>query len=74
MKKFIKVLDVVIDTDWLISCHLNKDHTLLKVIQSENLTLEFTGTPDELEPAFNAIWDQVKEVNGRAEEGGLNGS
>ena len=70
MKKFIKVLDAVIDTDWFISCHLSKDHTLLKVVQSENLTLEFTGTPEELETAFNSIWDQVKEVKGNAEEEG----
>ena len=61
MKNFIKVLDAVIDTDWLISCWLNKDHTILKVRQSENFTLEFAGKPDELEPAFNSIWEQVKE-------------
>lgn len=70
MKKFIKVLDVVIDTDWLISCYLNKDHTLLKVRQSEDIMLEFAGTPDELQPAFDSIWDQVKEVDAKAEEGG----
>lgn len=33
MKKFIKVLDSVIDTNWLILCWLNKGHTLLKVNQ-----------------------------------------
>ena len=67
MKKFIKVLDAVIDTDWLVSCWLNKEHTILKVRQSTDLTLEFTGTPDELEPAFDSIWNQIKEVNGGAE-------
>lgn len=63
MKKFIRVLDAVIDTDWLISCRLNKDHTLLEVRQSENLTLEFTGKPNELETAFDSVWSQIKEVN-----------
>ena len=67
MKKFIKVLDSVIDTDWLISCWLNKDHTLLKVKQSENITLEFTGKPNELETAFDYIWNQLEELNSRAE-------
>lgn len=68
MKRFIKVLDAVIDTDWLISCWLNKDHTLLKVRQSENVTLEFAGKPDELEPAFDSIWNQIKDVNSEEEE------
>lgn len=67
MKKFIKVLDAVIDTDWLISSWLNKDHTLLKVRQSENITLEFTGKPNELETAFDYIWNQLKELNSRDE-------
>lgn len=70
MKKFIKVMDAIIDTDWLISCHLNKDHTLLNVRQSENITFEFAGTPDELESAFDSVWNQIKEVNTEVEEGG----
>jgi hypothetical protein len=69
MKIFIKVLDAIIDTDWLVSCYLNKDHTLLNVRQSENITLEFAGTPDELESAFDSIWNQIKEVNAKVEEG-----
>lgn len=69
MKKFIKVLDAVIDTDWLISCRLNKDHTLLKIRQSEDITLEFTGEPTELESTLDSIWNQIKEVNSEGEEG-----
>lgn len=63
MKNFIKVLDAVIDTDWLISCWLTKDHRTLMIRQSEDITLEFSGTPDELESAFDSIWNQVKELN-----------
>ena len=70
MKKFIKVLDAVIDTDWLISCRLNMDHTRLRVRQSEDIMLEFAGTPDELESAFDSIWNQIKEVDVKTEEGG----
>ena len=61
MKKFIKVLDTIIDTDWLISCWLNKDCTILKIRQSENITLEFSGKPDELKLAFDSIWEQIKD-------------
>lgn len=63
MKKFIKVLDAVIDTDWLISSILTEDGTCLKIRQSSDLTLEFNGTPDELKAAQEAIWDQVKDMD-----------
>ena len=63
MKKFIKVLDTVIDTDWLISSFLTKDSTCLKIRQSPDITLEFHGTPDELKAAQEAIWGQVKDMD-----------
>ena len=63
MKKFIKVLDAVIDTDWLISSILTKDSTCLKIRQSPDITLEFHGTPDELKAAQEAIWGQVKDMD-----------
>ena len=63
MKKFIKVLDAVIDTDWLISSILIEDGTCLKIRQSPDLTLEFHGTPDELKAAQEAIWSQVKDMD-----------
>lgn len=62
MKKFIKVLDAVIGTDWLISSILTKDSTCLKIRQSPELTLEFNGDPDELKAAQEAIWNQVKDM------------
>lgn len=68
MKKFIRVLDAVIDTDWLISSILTKDSTCLKIRQSPELTLEFTGTPDELKAAQEAIWNQVKDMDKKEEE------
>lgn len=68
MKKFIKVLDAVIDTDWLISSILTKDNTCLKIRQSPDLTLEFSGTPDELKAAQDAIWSQVKDIDKEAKE------
>ena len=43
MKKFIKVLDAVIDTDWLVSSILTEEGTCLKIRQSSDLTLEFRG-------------------------------
>lgn len=70
MKNFIKVLDAIIDTDWLVSCRLNEEHTILKVRQSEDIMLVFAGKPDELETAFDSIWNQIKEVNAKVEEGG----
>ena len=63
MKKFIKVLDAVIDTDWLISSILTDDSTCLKIRQSPDFTLEFHGTPDELKAAQEAIWSQVKDID-----------
>lgn len=63
MKKFIKVLDAVIDTDWLISSILTKDNTCLKIRQSPEHILEFHGTPDELKAAQEAIWSQVKDMD-----------
>lgn len=68
MKKFIKVLDAVIDTDWLISSILTKDSTCLKIRQSPDLILEFSGTPDELKAAQDAIWSQVKGIDKEAKE------
>lgn len=68
MKKFIKVLDAVIDTDWLISSILTKDSTCLKIRQSSDLTLEFHGTPDELKAAQDAIWNQVEEGVAESED------
>ena len=63
MKKFIKVMDAVIDTDWLISSTLTMDSTCLKIRQSPDLVLEFHGTPDELKAAQDAIWGQVKDMD-----------
>ena len=63
MKRFIKVLDTVIDTDWLISSTLTEDSTCLKIRQSPDITLEFHGTPDELKAAQDAIWSQVKDMD-----------
>lgn len=63
MKKFIKVMDAVIDTDWLISSILTMDSTCLKIRQSPDLVLEFHGTPDELKAAQDAIWSQVKDMD-----------
>lgn len=60
MKKFIKVLDTVIDTDWLISSILNVDSTCLSIRQSPDLVIECHGTPDELKAAQEALWSQVK--------------
>ena len=68
MKKFIKVLDAVIDTDWLISSILIEDSTCLKIRQSPDLTLEFHGTPEELEAAQEAIWNQVKDMDKKEKE------
>lgn len=63
MKRFIKVLDAIIDTDWLVSSHLNKDHTKLYIKQSESSELEFTGTVEEIENAQRKIWEQVEKIN-----------
>lgn len=63
MKKFIKVLDAVIDTDWLISSILTENNTCLKIRQSIDHTLEFHGTPDELKAAQESIWSQVKDID-----------
>ena len=68
MKKFIKVLDAVIDTDWLIYSILTKDGTCLKIRQSPELTLEFHGTPDELKAAQEAIWSQVMDMDKKEKE------
>lgn len=68
MKKFIKVLDAVIDTDWLISSILTKDSTCLKIRQSPELTLEFHGAPDELKAAQEAIWSQVNDMDKKEKE------
>ena len=59
MKRFVKVLDAIVDTDWLVSSYLNKDHTKLYIKQSENCTLEFTGTVDEIETAQVKLWEQI---------------
>ena len=67
MKKFIRVLDTVIDTDWLISSTLTEDGTCLKIRQSPDLTLEFHGTPDELKAAQESLWSQVKDMNKEAD-------
>lgn len=66
MKKFIKVLDAIIDTDWLISSTLTVDSTCLKIRQSPDLTLEFHGTPEELKAAQEDIWNQVKDMDKEA--------
>lgn len=63
MKKFIKVMDAVIDTDWLISSTLTMDSTCLKIRQSPDLVLEFHGTPEELKAVQDAIWSQVKDMD-----------
>lgn len=69
MKKFIKVLDAVIDTDWFVSSILTEDKTCLKIRQSTDLTLEFHGTPDELEAAQEDIWNQVKDMDKESRDG-----
>lgn len=63
MKKFIKVMDAIIDTDWLVSSTLTMDSTCLKIRQSTDLTLEFHGTPEELKAAQEDIWNQVKDMD-----------
>lgn len=63
MKKFIKVMDTVIDTDWLISSILTMDSTCLKIRQSPDIVLEFHGTPDEMKSAQEALWSQVKDMD-----------
>lgn len=68
MKKFIKVMDAVIDTDWLISSTLTVDGTCLKIRQSPDLTLEFRGTPDELKAAQETLWSQVKDMDREADK------
>lgn len=68
MKKFIKVMDAIIDTDWLISSTLTVDSTCLRIRQSPDLTLEFHGTPEELKAAQEDIWNQVKDVDKGADK------
>ena len=63
MKRFIKVLNTIIDTDWLISSRLNNDHTKLYIKQSEISELEFTGTVEEIEAAQRKIWEQLEKIN-----------
>lgn len=63
MKRFVKVLDSIIDTEWLVASYLNKDHTKLYIKQSENSTLEFTGTVDEIERAQVKLWEQIEKIN-----------
>lgn len=63
MKRFVKVLDAIIDTEWLISSRLNSDHTRLIIRQSENTTLEFTGTANEMEKAQVSLWEQIEKIN-----------
>ena len=67
MKRFIKVLDTIIDTDWLISSRLNSDHTKLYIKQSEISELEFTGTVEEIEAAQQKIWEQLEKINQESE-------
>lgn len=68
MKKFIKVMDAIIDTDWLISSTLTVDSTCLRIRQSADLTLEFHGTPEELKAAQEDIWNQVKDMDKEADK------
>lgn len=68
MNRFIKVLDCIIDTNWLVACKLNADHTLLSIRQSENLSIEINGTAEELEKAFESIWNQLEEINKNGEK------
>jgi len=63
MKRFVKVLDAIIDTDWLVSSYLNKDHTCLTIKQSEDSKLEFTGTVDEIKTAQVKLWEQIEKIN-----------
>ena len=63
MKRLIKVLNTIIDTDWLISSRLDCTHTKLYIKQSEISELEFTGTVEEIEGAQKEIWEQLEKIN-----------